>query len=63
MAWSVESLPSKPAALVRFSAELEILISILGLGVHPLFISCDVSSGGSDFLLTTDSERPALVYV
>ena len=34
--WSVESLPSNPAARVRFPAESGILISVLGLGVSPV---------------------------
>ena len=36
MAWSVEALPSNPAARVRFPAESGILVSVLGLGVCPL---------------------------
>ena len=44
MAWSVESLSSKPAAWVRFLAGSEILIFIRGLGVCPLFVLCPVLS-------------------
>ena len=36
VAWSVESLPSNPEALVIFPAGSEILISILGLVVCPV---------------------------
>ena len=35
VAWSVDSLPSNPAARVRFPAGSGILISVLGLGVCP----------------------------
>ena len=62
--WSVESLPSNPAAQVRFPAGSGILIPILGLGVYVLCIlSCVVSGGRPDIVMTTHSERPALVYV
>ena len=41
-----------------------ILIPILGLGVCVLCVlSCFVSGGGPDIVLTTHSGRPALVYV
>ena len=36
MAWSVESMPSNPAAQVRFLAGSGILISVLGLSVCTL---------------------------
>ena len=64
MAWSVESLPSNPAARVRFPAGSGILISVLGLGVCPLFVlSCVVLDGGPDIVLPNHSGRPALVYL
>ena len=44
VAWSVECLPSNPAARVRFPAGSGILIAILGLGVCPLFVFCPVLS-------------------
>ena len=65
-AWSVESLPSNPAARVRFPAGSGNLISILGLGVCVSFVyvlSCVVFGGGPDIVLTTHSGRPALVYL
>ena len=41
MAWSVETLPSKLAARFRFPTGLEILISILELGVYRLcYVLC-----------------------
>ena len=64
VAWSVESLPSNPAAWVRFPAGSGILIFVLCLGVRPLcFLSCVVFGGGPDIVLTTHSGRPALVYL
>ena len=42
VAWSVDTLPSNPAARVRFPGESGILISILGLGVS--FVFCPVLS-------------------
>ena len=64
MACSGESLPSNPAAQVRFLAGSGILISILVLGVCPMsLLSCVVSGGGPDIVLTTHSGRPALVYL
>ena len=60
----VESLPSNPAARVRFPAGSESLISILGLGVGFFCVlSCVVSGGGSDIVLTTHSGSPALLYL
>ena len=47
---AVESLPSNPAAVARFPAESEILISIVVLGVS---FACVVFGGGPDILLTT----------
>ena len=44
VAWSVESVPSNPAARVRFPAGSGILIPILGLGVCPLSVFCPVLS-------------------
>ena len=44
MAWSVESLPSNPAARVRFLAVSEILNPILELGVCSLSVFCPVLS-------------------
>ena len=60
--WSVEFLPSNPAARVRCQG---VLFSILGLGVFPYVcvlscvvygsvLSCVVYGSGSDILLTTD---------
>ena len=65
VAWSVESLPSNPAARVPFPAGSGILISVLGLGVCPFVfvLSCVASGGGPDIVLTTQSGRPALVYL
>ena len=64
VAWSVESLPSNPAARVRFPEGSGILISVLRLGVWPLSVlSCIVFGGGHDTVLTTHSGRPALVYL
>ena len=65
MVWSVESLPSNPAARVRFLVGSGILMSVLGLVVCPLSVFCPVLSfgGGPDIVLTTHSGRPALVYL
>ena len=60
----MESLPSNPAARVRFPAGSGILISVLGLGVCPLSVlSCVVFGGGPDIVLSTHSGRPDLVYL
>ena len=63
--WSVESLPSNPARRVQFPAGSGILIYIMGFGVCPLscVLSCAVSGGGPDIVLTTHSGRPALLYL
>ena len=42
VAWSVESLPSNPAAGVQIPAGSGILIYVLGLGVCSLFVFCPV---------------------
>ena len=42
--WSVESLPSNPAAKIRLPARFGILICILGLGVYSLPVLCPVLS-------------------
>ena len=42
--WSVESLPFHPATRVRFPAGSGISISILRLGVYPLFVICTALS-------------------
>ena len=52
--------PSSPAAWVRFPAGSGILIPFLGLSVCPLSVYCPVLSS---VVLTTHSERPALVYL
>ena len=59
----VESFPSYPVARIRFPAGSGILISVLGLGACPLHVSCSVLffGGAPDILLTTNSERRALV--
>ena len=51
VAWSVESLPSNPAARVRFSAGSRILIPVLGLGVCPLSVFCHVLSSAEALTL------------
>ena len=51
MAWSVESLPSNPAARVGFPAGTGILIYVLGLGVCPLSVFCPVLSSAEDLTL------------
>ena len=51
VAWAVESLPSNPAARVRFPAGLGILISVLGLGVCPLPVFCPVLSSAEALTL------------
>ena len=70
--WSVESLPSKPAARVRFPAGSGILIYVLGLGMCPLCSVCvEVVSDVSAILLWLSSElkcdsgaaRPAYIRV
>ena len=63
MAWSVESLPSNPAARVRFQVGSGILIFVLGLGVCILCVLSCVSDGGPDIVLTTHSGRAVLVYL
>ena len=51
VARSVDSLPSIPAARVRFPAGSGILIPILGLGVCPLSVFCPVLSPAEILLL------------
>ena len=51
VAWSVESLPSNPAARVRFPAGSGILISVLGLGVCPLSVFFPVLSSAEALTL------------
>ena len=64
VAWSVEFLPSNPAVRVRFPAGSRILIYILELCVSFVYVlSCVVCDSGPDIQLTTDSGRPALVYL
>ena len=64
VAWLVESLLSNPAARVQFPTESGILIPILGLVVSFVCVlSCAVSGGGPDIVLTTHSGRPTLVYL
>ena len=66
MEWSVKSLPSNPAARVRFLAGSGILIYILGLGVYVLCVlSSVVSGGGLQVLLATNfrEARPCIAYM
>ena len=49
--WPVESLPSNPAARVRFPAGSGILISVLGLGVCPFSLFCPVLSSAEALTL------------
>ena len=64
VAWSVKYLSSNPRARFRFPAGSDILISILGLGVSFVCaLSCVVSGGGPDVVLTTHSGMPALEYL
>ena len=59
-----ESLPSNLTAQVRFLAGSGILIYILGFGGCILCVlSCVVSSGGPDSVLTILSGRPVLMYL
>ena len=51
VAWSVESLPSNPAARVRFPSGSGILIPILGLGVCHLSVFCTVLSAAEALTL------------
>ena len=54
----------QPRGLGSIPVGLGILISILGLVVCSLSVlSCVVSGGGPDILLTTDSGRPASVVL
>ena len=61
-AWSVEFLPSNPAARVRFPVGSGILISVLGLGVCPLSAFCPVLSPAKALTLCWPhiQEGPAL---
>ena len=38
LAWSVESLPTNKAVVVQFPSGLGVLISMMGLGVCPLYV-------------------------
>ena len=62
-AWSVESLPPNSTARVRFPVGVRNFNFCPGIGrVMPFVMSCVVSGGGPDTVLTTHSGRPALVF-
>ena len=61
VAWSVEFLPSNPAARVRYPVGSGILISVLGLGVCPLCSVLSCLQRGPDIVLSTHSGLPVLV--
>ena len=61
VAWSVKSLPSSPAARVRFPAGSGILILSWDWVCVLCVLSCVVFDGGPDIMLTTHSGRHALV--
>ena len=65
MAWSVDFLPSNPAALIRFPAEVRKFNFYPGTGCVCVFcvLSCVVSGGNPDIVLTKHSEKPTLVYL
>ena len=55
-------MTTNPVARVLLQAGSEILISILGLGVL-CNLTCVVSGGGPDIVLTTNSGRPVFAYL
>ena len=59
----VDSVPAfQPDGPGSIPGGVRILIYTLGLGVCPFSIlSCSVSGGGPDIVLTTHSRRPAVV--